>query len=135
MYALLTVYQALCSLETAAAATAGTDPGTISFTVTLRAVRDQAKSTDIITRPGLLGRALGWVITDMLADPLEKRRSRHNERAVNPRKRHYQARSPTQPRPPSTASYTITIAAPHATTTRPPRPPRTLHPQPPPQPP
>ena len=134
MYALLAVYHALCSLEARAAATAGIDPGSISFTVTIRAVCDQAKSNDIITRPGMLGRALSWVITDMLADPLEKRRDRHNERAKNPPKRHYPARNPAQPRPPAKASYTITIDTRRTTTTarRPPKPPRALRPPPPP---
>jgi len=137
MYALLAVYHALCSLQARAAATAGIDPGSISFTVTLRAVRDQANSNDIITRPGMLGRALTWVITDMLADPLEKRRDRHNERAKNPAKRHYQARKLSAPRPPSKASYTITIDTRRTTTTtrRPPKPPRALRPPPPPKPP
>lgn len=133
MYALLAVYHALCCLETAAAATAGTAPGTLSFAVTLRAVRDQAKSNDIITRPGILDRALSWVITDMLADPLEKRRDRHNERAKNPPKRHYPTRNPAQPRPPSKASYTITIDTRRTTrTTRTPTIPITITTRPPP---
>jgi hypothetical protein len=112
MYALLTVYQALCSLETTAAATTGTDPGTLSFTVTLRTVREQAVSNDIITQPGFLDRALAWAITDLLTSPLEKHRDRHNERATRPPARKYETRNPAQPRPPSKATYTITISPP-----------------------
>jgi hypothetical protein len=118
MYALLTVYHALCSLEATAAATAGTDPGTLSFSVTIRTVREQATSNDIISQPGTLDRALAWAITDILTSPLEKRRDRHNERATRPRTRKYKTRKTGQPRPPSKATYTITISPPCTTTSR-----------------
>jgi hypothetical protein len=132
IHALLIVYHALCTLETAAAAQAGAGPGALSFTVTLRAVRDQAVSNDIITRPGVLDRALTWVINDILASPLDKHRDRHNERLTRPARRKYKTRKPGQPRPPSKATYTITInpprtttASPAATSTRPPPPAQT----------
>src|SRR5262249_13804500 len=49
LFALLTVYQALCALETEAAGQAGIDPDRISFTVTVRVARDHAASHAIIT--------------------------------------------------------------------------------------
>jgi hypothetical protein len=130
IHALLIVYHALCTLETAAAATAGTGPGTLSFSVTIRAVREQATSNDIITRPGVLDRALTWVMTDILTSPLDKHRDRHNERATRPARRKYKTRSPAQPRPPSKATYTITINPPRTTIATPAT--ASTHPPPPP---
>jgi hypothetical protein len=119
MWAFLTVYHALCCLETRAAASAGIDPGQISFTITVRAVRDQAKSNDIITLPGVLDHALGWVIADMLGDLLDDRRDRRNERKTSPRRCKYGTRKPAEPRPPATVSYTLTISTARTTTSAP----------------
>jgi hypothetical protein len=120
LWAMLTVYHALGALQAAAACPAGADPGRISFAVTLRVVRDQAKSNDIITRPGVLDQALGHAITDMLADPLEPRRDRRFERKTSPAQRKYRTRNPATPRPASKISFTLTINTRRATTTRPP---------------
>jgi hypothetical protein len=110
MWAFLTVYHALCSLEARAAVTAGIDPGRISFSITVRAVRDQAKSNDIITRPGVLDRALRHITSDLLGDLLPARRGRCCERKTNPRQRKYATRDPAEPRPPAKVSYTLTIS-------------------------
>ena len=65
--AFLTVYQALCALETDAARPAGIDPDRISFTVTVRVARDHAASHAIIT-PHSLALARRQAIADLLSD-------------------------------------------------------------------
>ena len=67
LFAFLTVYQALCALETEAARQAGIDPDRISFTVTVRIARDHAASHTIIT-PHSLGLARRQAIGDLLSD-------------------------------------------------------------------
>lgn len=110
MYALLAVYHALCALQADAAAQAGIDPGKISFTITIRTVRDQAKSNDIITLPGVLDQARRWAIADILGGLLPPRRDRRCQRVRHPHKNNkYQLRDRTQPRPPARVTYTITI--------------------------
>jgi hypothetical protein len=64
LFAFLTVYQALCALETEAARQAGIDPDRISFTVTVRVARDHAASHAIITPHSL---ALGRVSKVLVA--------------------------------------------------------------------
>ncbi|MFG2632351.1 transposase, partial [Streptomyces sp. NPDC048473] len=74
IYALLTVYQALCALQTRAAEHGGTDPDRISFTVTVQlarlAVAAQA-AADVTT----LDTARREVTTELLAALLPPRRN------------------------------------------------------------
>lgn len=107
LLAFLTVYQALCALETQAARQAGTDPDRLSFTVTLRVARDSASSHGLITPAGLT-RARQHAIADILADQLPGRRDRQYERAKNP-PGHSKYPVRQDPRPPSQVSYTINI--------------------------
>jgi hypothetical protein len=110
LLAFLTVYQALCALETQAARQAGIDPDRISFTVTLRVARDSAASPASILTPASLARARQHAIADILAAQLPARRDRHYERAASHAKDStYPGRKPGQPRPPSQVTYTITI--------------------------
>jgi hypothetical protein len=120
LWAILTVYHALCALETEAAATAGLDPRRISWAITLRAARDQV--ADSLNLPAMLPQELTWFTADILASPAEPRRDRQNERKTSPPKRKYQTRSPAEPRPPSSVAYTLTVDT-RATTTDPARPP------------
>ena len=108
LLAFLTVYQALCALETRAAGQAGTDPDRLSFTVTLRVARDSASSHATLTTPAALARARQHAITDILADQLPGRRDRQYERAKNP-PGHSKYPVRQDPRPPSKVSYTINI--------------------------
>jgi hypothetical protein len=77
LFALLTVYQALCALRTEAARTAGIDPDRISFTVTVRIARDHASSQAGIT-PASSSGARSPAIRDILGDLLPRRVARGN---------------------------------------------------------
>jgi len=117
LWAMLTVYHALCALEAGAAAIAGLDPGRISFAITVHAVRDQVCGRDVITVPGVLDRVLGWVAADILGEFTEPRRDRRNERKTNPEQRKYGTRHPAEPRPPSNVTFTVTIDTRRTTST------------------
>jgi hypothetical protein len=108
LLAFLTVYQALCALETEAADQAGTDPDRISFTVTIRIARDHASGQAIITPPDL-ARARRLAVGDLLADLLPRRRDRQCQRVSQPPKNTFPSRKRDQPRPASQVTYTITI--------------------------
>jgi hypothetical protein len=108
LLAFLTVYQALCALETRAASLAGTDPDRLSFTVTLRVARDSASSRAALVTPAALARARQHAIADILADQLPGRRDRQYERAKNP-PGHSKYPVRQDPRPPGNVSYTINI--------------------------
>jgi len=69
LFAFLTACQALCALKADAARQAGIDPDRISFTVTVRVVRDHAASHAIIT-PCSLDLARRQAIGDLLGDIL-----------------------------------------------------------------
>ena len=106
LFAFLTVYQALCALETRAARHAGIDPDRISFTVTLRTARDLAAS-----QPGTTPhQTIQHAIADILSDLLPARRTRHYQRVKKPPGHPFPYKKTSQPRPPGTVTYQITIA-------------------------
>src|SRR5262249_4447830 len=109
LFAFLTVYQALCALETDAARQAGIDPDRISFTVTVRIARDHAASCAIIT-PRSLDPARRQAISDLLADLLPRRRDRHYERIRKQPKNNFPAMKRGHPRLPSRVTYTIKMS-------------------------
>jgi Insertion element 4 transposase N-terminal/Transposase DDE domain len=109
LFAFLTVYQALCALETEAARHAGIDPDRISFTVTVRVARDHAASHLIITSSGL-DRARRQAIGDILGDTLPRRRDRRYERVRKQPKNNFPAMKRGQERPPSTVTYKIKVS-------------------------
>lgn len=109
MFALLTVCQALCALETEAARQAGIDPDRISFTVTVRIARDHAASHAIITPRGL-ELARRQAISDLLDDILPRRRDRHYERVRKQPKNNFPAMKRGQQRPPSRVTYKIKVS-------------------------
>ncbi len=108
MFAFLAVYQALCALRSAAAATAGIDPDRISFTITVRLARDQA-GTLAATNPATLHQACQQTITDLLDDLLPARRSRSYERIKRPARNAYPRRKHDHVRPPSKVRYALTV--------------------------
>lgn len=110
MWAFLAVYQALSALQCQAAGQAGTAPGRISFTVTIRIARDHARTQHALLTPAGLARARQHAITDMLAGLLPPRRDRHCDRVKKrPRTCTYPTPKTSQPRPPATITYTITL--------------------------
>jgi Insertion element 4 transposase N-terminal/Transposase DDE domain len=108
LFALLTVYQALCALRTEAARTAGIDPDRISFTVTVRIARDHASSQAGITSAGS-SQARGQAIRDILADLLPPRRDRQCERVKKPPKNTFAAKKRDVIYPPGTVRYKIKV--------------------------
>jgi hypothetical protein len=109
LFALLTVYQALCALEAEAARQAGIDPDRISFTVTVRVARDHAASHAIITDRSL-DLARRQAISDLLGDILPRRRDRQYERVRKQPKNNFPAMKRGQERSPSRITYKIKIS-------------------------
>ena len=109
LFALLTVYQALCALEAEAARQAGIDPDRISFTVTVRVARDHAASHAIITARSL-ELARRQAIGDLLGDILPRRRDRQYERVRKQPKNNFPAMKRGQERPPSRITYKIKVS-------------------------
>jgi hypothetical protein len=110
VFALLTVYQALCAFEAEAATAAGVDPDRISFTVAVRLARDHVLSQAAAT-PATLARARAEAITDLLADLLPRRRTRECERIKKPPKNTFLTKRHDHIRPPSRVTYEIRITA------------------------
>jgi hypothetical protein len=108
LFAFLTVYQALCSLKTEAARTAGIDPDRISFTVCVRIARDHA-GHQTSTTPHSVAQARRRAIHDLLDDRLPQRRDRQCERVKKPPKNTFPTKKRNQPRPPGKVSYKIKI--------------------------
>jgi Insertion element 4 transposase N-terminal/Transposase DDE domain len=108
MFAFLTVYQALCSLKTEAARTAGIDPDRISFTVTVRVARDHAGTQTSTTRHSI-AQARRRAIHDLLDDLLPQRRNRQFERVKKPPKNTFPSKKRDQPRSQGNVSYKIKI--------------------------
>jgi hypothetical protein len=105
LYAFLTIYQALCALRADAAKTAGTSPGRVSFTVTIRVARDHAAAA----RHAGHDQARRHAITDILADLLPARRDRQCQRVKKPPRNTFPAKDPRKAPPATRATYTITI--------------------------
>jgi hypothetical protein len=108
LFAFLTVYQALCALKLHTAGQAGTDPGRISFTVTVRVARDHASSPALLTQPGP-AEARRHAIRDLLGDLLPRRRDRQCERVKKPPGNTFPSKKRDQARQPSTVTYKIEI--------------------------
>lgn len=108
VYALLTVYQALCMFEAEAATTAGIDPDRISFTVAVRLARDHVTSQAAATA-ATLSKARAQAVADLLADLLPRRRSRECERIKKPPKNTFLTKRHDHIRPPSRVTYEITV--------------------------
>ena len=109
MFAIFTVYQALCALEAEAARQAGIDHDRISFTVTIRVARDHATSHAIMTPRGL-NLARRQAIGDLLGDILPRRRDRQYERVRKQPKNNFPAMKRGQERPPSRVTYKIQVS-------------------------
>lgn len=108
LFAFLTVYQALCTLRTEAARTAGADPDRISFTVTVRTARDHASNQASLTAADL-SRARSQAIHDILSDLLPRRRDRQCQRVKKPPKNTSPASKHHQAHPPGNVRYKIAV--------------------------
>jgi hypothetical protein len=105
LYAFLTVYQGLCALRAEAASTAGTDPGRVSFTVTVRVARDHAAASCPVSQE----QARHHAIKDIIADLLPARRDRRCERAKKPPRNTFTVKKRGETPPAAAATYTITV--------------------------
>lgn len=108
IFALLTVYQALCSLRVEAAHHGGLDPDRISFTVTIRVARTEVTNQAAAT-PATLARARLLAIGDLLDDPLPPRRSRQYERIRKAPKSNYAIKKHGHARIASPVTYKIKV--------------------------
>lgn len=108
LYALLTVYQALCRLRAEAALAAGIDPDRISFTVTLRVARAEVTNQAAAT-PATLRRSRVLAIGDLLADRLPPRRARQYERIRKAPKSNYAIKKHDHVRAASHVTYKIKV--------------------------
>ncbi|MFE5596245.1 transposase, partial [Streptomyces sp. NPDC056549] len=108
VYALLTVYQALCALQMRAAEHGGIDPDRISFTVTLQLARLKVAG-QAAADPITLDAACREVVTEMLAALLPARRDRQCQRIKKPIKNTFEVRKRDQPRTPSNVHYTLRV--------------------------
>ena len=111
LFAFLIVDQALTALRTQAARRAGVDPDRVSFTVTVRVVRERVASTAAL-QPVTLARAHAHTLTDLLAELLPPRRQRRYERIKKPATNHFRAKKPSHTRPPAKVTHTITVLTP-----------------------
>src|SRR5512144_2103309 len=105
IYALLTVYQALCALQMRAAEHGGIDPDRISFTVTLQLARPKI-AAQVAAHPNTLATARREVTAEILAALLPARRYRQCQRVKKPSKNTFAVRKRDQPRTPSNVRYT-----------------------------
>lgn len=108
VYALLTVYHALCALEHETARQAGIDPDRISFSVTVQLVRLRVPSQAAATANRLRW-TLEEVATELLDDLLPSRRDRRCERVKKPPKNKFAIKRRDQPRTPSNVHYTFRV--------------------------
>ncbi|MFI6449333.1 IS4 family transposase [Kitasatospora sp. NPDC050543] len=108
VYALLTVYQALCVLELHAAQCGGIDPDRISFTVTVQLARLKVvgqAAADAIT----LMAARSEVVRELLDGLLPTRRNRQCERVKKPPKNTFETKKRDRPRAPGHVQYTLKV--------------------------
>jgi hypothetical protein len=126
LWAYLVIYQAIRTVICLAAATAGLDPGQISFTATLHAIRRTLPAAR--THPGT---ALTETTATILDQLIPRRQSRICVRAVHERTSQFPSRTSTTTPHAQHARYTTTItrpAQPRQTTTHQPRhPPNPQH--------
>jgi len=108
VWALLVTYQALTRLAFDAAASAGTAADRISFSVTLRSVRDSIPGHAART-PVTLSRAYARTIIDIGGQQLARRRSRSQPRKVKPPQHKYDHLRRGERRTPGTVDRTMQI--------------------------
>jgi hypothetical protein len=108
VYALLTVYQALCSLEVQAADHAGIDPQRISFTLTVQLARLTTAGQGAADAETLYAtrRTLFAELCDALLPP---RRDRRCPRVKKPPKNTFDVKRRDQPRAPDKVVYSLAI--------------------------
>jgi hypothetical protein len=109
VYALLTVYQALCALEVHAAEQGGIDPDRISFTVTVQLAR-LAVPRQMAVEDSALWMSLREIVRDLLEDLLPERRERQCERVKKPAKNTFEVKKRDQPRTASNVDYILKVA-------------------------
>jgi hypothetical protein len=108
IFAFLVVYQALCSLKTEAARTAGIDPDRVSFTVTIRVARAHASGPN---RPEEITQARREAVLDLLEDLLPPRRNRQCDRVKKPPKNTFTTKKRDQATgPPGNVTYKIRVS-------------------------
>ncbi|MFJ8078347.1 transposase [Streptomyces sp. NPDC096176] len=108
IYALLTVYQALCALQMRAAEHGGTDSDRISFTVAVQLAR-LAVAAQAAAEVTMLDTARREAITELLAALLPPRRNRQCQRIKKPSKNTFEVRKRELPRTPSNVHYTLRV--------------------------
>jgi hypothetical protein len=108
VYALLTVYQALCTLEARAAEHGRIDPDRISFALTLQLTRLKVIE-QVAADPTTLAAARREVVAEILAALLPRRRQRQCQRVKKPARNLFEVRKRDQPRPPSKVNYTVKV--------------------------
>lgn len=108
VYALLTVYHALCALEHQTAQQAGIDPARISFAVTVQLVR-LGVPNQVAATANRLRWTLETVTAELLDDLLPARRNRRCERVKKPPKNKFAIKRRDQPRTPSNVRYTLKV--------------------------
>ncbi|MEV5400973.1 IS4 family transposase [Streptomyces cellulosae] len=108
IYALLTVYQALCALKVHAAQQGEIDPDRISFTTTVRLAR-LTTAGQTAANPQALGAARLEVVQELLSDLLPPRRDRRCPRLKKPPRNTFEAKRRDEPRPPSRVSYSLKV--------------------------
>ncbi|KQV11642.1 MULTISPECIES: IS4 family transposase [unclassified Kitasatospora] len=111
VYALLTVYQALCALEVHAAEQGQVDPDRISFTTTVQLARLKVAG-QAAANPQTLHTARREVVQELLNDLLPQRRDRRCQRVKKPPKNTFEVKKPDQSRPPSNVSYSLRVTWP-----------------------
>ncbi|MGY6025285.1 transposase [Streptomyces spinosirectus] len=108
IYALLTVYQALCALKVHAAEQGEVDPDRISFTTTVQLARLKTAGQTAAS-PQVLRAAQAEVVQELLNDLLPSRRDRRCQRLKKPPRNTFEAKRRDEPRPPSHVSYTLKV--------------------------
>jgi hypothetical protein len=108
IYALLTVYQALCALKVHAAEQGEVDPDRISFTTTVQLAR-LTTAGQTAASPQVLRAARAEVVQELLNDLLPQRRDRRCQRLKKPPRNTFEAKRRDEPRPPGHVSYTLNV--------------------------
>ena len=108
IYALLTVYQAPCSLELHTAAHAGLDPERMSFTVTVHLAR-LSVTDQVADDPATLAAAHRRFVADLLDALLPPRRDRRRERVKKPSKNTFETKERDRPRIDDKISYYLKV--------------------------
>ena len=108
IYALLTVYQALCSLELHTAERAGIDTERVSFTVTVNLAR-LSITDQVADNPTTLASVHRHFAADLLDALLPPRRDRRCERVKKPAKNTFETKKRDRPRTDDKISYDLKV--------------------------